>query len=239
MKKTKLISLLIAIAVFGLALLNPFENKDNQITEEDLIPVVVARENIDVQTMITEELVYVKKIYKDAVPEEAIRDMESVLGKVSKVAIMAEDLLMPGKIYEIGASVGGLGYIVEEGQRALSVDIGYSTGVSGLLKIGNRVDLIGVVAPLTGEGEIDPKDLKARVLQENLKIIALDRHISAGSLENAEEGYATVVFQVSPEQALEMSVALPNVQGLRLALRNQNDEKATRPEEVKIDKVIR
>ncbi len=221
MKKTKLISLVVAVLVFVITLFNPLGNK-NKINEEDLIPVVMASEKIGPQTLITQDLVYTKKIYKDSVPEGAIKNADEVIGKVTKVNFMPDDVFMEEKIYEVGQATGGLGYVVEKGQRAVSLDVAYSTGVSGLLKVGNNTDIIGLVPPSQGEqaAGIGPK---AKVILENVKILALDRKINPES-ETSEEGYATVTFEVTPEEALKLSVAIPNVQEIRLALRNQEDD---------------
>ena len=230
MKKTKIISLIVAILVFVITLFNPLGGKENELSEEDLVSVVMAADTIAPQTLLTKENLYTKKIHKDSVPEGAITDINQVIGKVSHVNLFPDDVLNNNKIYEVGESTGGISYVVDEGMRAVSVDVVYSGGVSGLLKIGNKADLIAI---MTSE-EAEKTEPMAKVVTENAKIIALDKKISPTSTSGEEgESYATVTFELSPEQALDVSLAVGTSDQIRLALRNQEDE-----EKIKKDKVL-
>ncbi len=220
MKKTKIISLIVAILVFVITLTNPLGGKENELSEEDLVSVVMAAERINPQTLLTKEVLYTKKIHKNAVPEGAITDINEVVGKVSHVNLFPDDILNHDKIYEVGNSVGGLSYVVEEGNRAVTIDIGYSAGVAGLLKVGNKVDIVAIMDSITGEG--DETEKIAKVVTQDAKIIALDKMISPSS--SSEEVYVTITFELEPQQALDVSLAMATSDQLRVLLRNQEDD---------------
>ena len=103
MKKSRLIAMGISALVFIFAMLNPLESKKGKIPEEELTEVVVAKVNIDSQTELVGDMVELKKIHKDSVPQKAITSIEEVVGKVAMVPMFVGDIFTSEKLEEVGS----------------------------------------------------------------------------------------------------------------------------------------
>lgn len=219
MKKTRLIAMIIAALVFMFMMINPMENKKDKIPEEDLREVVVAKVDIDAQTKLTNDMVEIKKVHKELVPENAITTVESVVGKATMVPMFAGDIFIPNKIKEIGSAEAGLAMVIPEGMRAITIYVEQDTGVAGLIKVGNRVDIISVLG--------DEKEERAILLLQNKEVLAIDKSISTVSNENKDDTsiYLTITVAVTPEEALKLSLSQVIGRSNRVVLRNQEDLK--------------
>lgn len=225
MKKTRIIAMIIAAFVFIIALINPIQGRKEEIAEEDLVQVVMARVDIGSKIMITDEMLEVKKIHKAAAPENSISKKEEVVGKISLVSMFRGDVFIPQKIEEVGGTNAGLAASIPLGMRAITMNVSPDTGVSGLIKVGNKVDIITIL-------EDDP-DTKGILLLQEREVLAIDNIINSNTAENPESGYyVTLTLSVTPEEALNFSLAQTIGMNNRAILRNQEDE-----EEVNLENI--
>ena len=234
MKKTRLIAMIIAALVFMFMMINPMENKKDKIPEEDLREVVVAKVDIDAQTKLSNDMVEIKKVHKELIPENAITTVESVVGKATMVPMFAGDIFIPNKIKEIGSAEAGLAMVIPEGMRAITIYVEQDTGVAGLIKVGNRVDIISVLGDEIEENEDGnknnrdtSKEERAILLLQNKEVLAIDKSISTVSNENKDDTsiYLTITLAVTPEEALKLSLSQVIGRSNRAVLRNQEDLK--------------
>lgn len=225
MKKTRIIAMVIAAFVFIIALINPIQGKKEEIAEEDLVQVVMASVDIENKTMITDEMLEVKKIHKAAAPENSISKKEEVVGKISLVSMFRGDIFIPQKIEEVGGTKAGLAASVPLGMRAITMNVSPDTGVSGLIKVGNKVDIITILAEESSEMGV--------LLLQDREVLAIDNTINHDSVRNPEAGYyVTLTLSVTPEEALRFSLAQTIGMNNRAILRNQEDE-----EEVNLENI--
>ena len=219
MKNKKMVSILVAVVIFILALINPLGGDKNSISEEDLVAAIFVKEGIEQQTIITDEMIYSKKVHKDSVPASASKSKEEIVGKVSIVSMFKDEIIMTEKIDSVGSDKSGLSFIVEEGQRAITINVEKSQGLAGLLKIGNRVDVIANLPKKVGQDE----ELISTMLLQDKEILALDKTINFGKKEAEETIYETVTLSVTPEEALKLGLAEVTSNGMHLLLRNQDE----------------
>lgn len=220
MKKSRLIAMGISALVFIFAMLNPLESKKGKIPEEELTEVVVAKVNIDSQTELVGDMVELKKIHKDSVPQKAITSIEEVVGKVAMVPMFVGDIFTSEKLEEVGSINAGLAMIIPKGMRAITMCVEEDTGVANLIKVGNKVDIISVI-----EDKGDNKnEERAILLLENKEILALDKEIGLNSDEkDKDSNYLTITLSVTPEEALKLSLCQVIGKSNRVVLRNQED----------------
>lgn len=117
------------------------------------------------------------------------------------------------------------GIVVQRNKRAYSLSIGGVAGVSGLLVIRDRVDVIGTFLMKEREGAVGAaaeKDIamaRTMYLMRDVEVKALDR-TTTGSVQG---NYNSVTFELSPEECLLLEFS-SSVGQLKLVKRSQEDK---------------
>jgi pilus assembly protein CpaB len=158
----------------------------------------------------------------DSVPSGAIRDTtddrKRLLGSLVRKnldtgsPITSENVLLRG-------DRGFLASVLEPGTRAISIKVDAESGVSGLIKPGDYVDV--VLTQVAANADVARRALSETLLQ-NVRIIAIDQEIVQGggaSNATAAKVAQTVSLQVAPEQVKRIAVA-KNLGSLSLAMRS-------------------
>lgn len=236
MKKVKIIALLAAI--LAAVLIFFFFNTLSKSGLGDTTEVVTAMGTIPANTAITEEMLQVKAVPDAALLSGYITEKEQVIGKVTKADIFSGEQILLVKLIapgEIGNDT--LAYAIEPGMRAITVSVDANTGLAGMLRPQNRIDLIcDLEYPPTGA---EPKSYSI-VLAENVKILAVDNVLSENGKRSEEEGaaaYSTLTLEVNPAQTLEISMAVHSGQ-LRTVLRSPLDETITNLPNITVDTIM-
>lgn len=200
--------------------------------------VVIAAQDINAGTEITDEMVKVVDLPEALLINGASVDAELVVGQTARVKIPEGDQFAPSKI---GAEneTEGLAGVVPIGMRGYSISVHEITAVGGLLLPGNRVDVhMSVYWDLETENTLD--DIVAHsVLLQDVEVLAVAQTAqepaaqtqddtggaaaTSGQLpQNLEEQpeAQTVTLAVTPEQVTILQCAMDNDQAqLSLALR--------------------
>lgn len=185
------------------------------------VSVVVASQNIAAGTRITAEMVAVKEIPDTVVLAGAFGTSEDVVGQVTVVPVVAGEQIIPDKVTATGAAAiteygdnPPLSLLLEPGERAVSVEITSLVGAGGLIRPGDRVDVILSVKTKSDSGS---NQIAATVLQ-NLKVLAIDQDVAA-QVAAAEDGTTvTKNSEGANPTATTVTLATTLVQGEVLAL---------------------
>ncbi len=158
----------------------------------------------------------------DSVPTGAIRDTTDdrnrLLGSLVRKnldtgsPITSENVLLRG-------DRGFLASVLEPGTRAISIKVDAESGVSGLIKPGDYVDV--VLTQVAENANVARRALSETLLQ-NVRIIAIDQEIvQGGGANNATSAKVaqTVSLQLAPEQVKRIAVA-KHLGTLSLAMRS-------------------
>jgi pilus assembly protein CpaB len=158
----------------------------------------------------------------ESVPTGAIRDTADernrLLGSLVRKnldtgsPITSENVLLRG-------DRGFLASVLEPGTRAISIKVDAESGVSGLIKPGDYVDV--VLTQVAANADVARRALSETLLQ-NVRIIAIDQEIAqSGGANNttAAKVAQTVSLQLAPEQVKKIAVA-KNLGSLSLAMRS-------------------
>jgi len=194
-------------------------------------PVVVASHDIAAGTRITEEMLTLKPITSDAVLAGAFTEMETVVGQVTRVPLVAGEQVIPTKVVATGIAITDvenppLALVIPAGMRAVSVEVSSVIGASGLIRPGDYVDVILTVQVQGGGtsggagGEAATRDQLARTILQNALVLAVDQRVALpaaggeegappttddGAKSNAEA--STVTLAVSPVHGEVLTVA--------------------------------
>ncbi len=159
--------------------------------------VVIATEDIGAGKRITSDMVKLRATAQNAIHPDAYTDIESVVGKVARYPIAADEQVLSNKVTSsylatTGAGDVPLAYIVPEGMRAMAVDVEQVISAGGLVLAGDYVDVI-MVATIESDmpPPLDESHLALTILQ-NVEVLAIDQDMAEvvpeDSAENGEEG---------------------------------------------------
>ncbi|MHC4883765.1 MAG: Flp pilus assembly protein CpaB [Planctomycetota bacterium] len=144
--------------------------------------------------------------YRDYIP---LRDIEA------GAPLFRQDLQAPIEHSDSAESV------VADGMRAVTIPVDMISGVAGLVRTGDRVDVIATFN-LTGQGR--EKRVATSYLLQNVRVVALDNKTarSVRSDRKSNRVYRAVTLELKPEDSLRLINA--QEQGsIRLLLRHRSD----------------
>ena len=176
-------------------------------------PVVLAQKDLTEGMSIDRMAVVVAQWPVGTIPAGAFTSIDSVVGRVTRVAVFKGEALVPGRLAPDGTGPG-LEVKITPGKRAMSFRINDVSGLAGMIQPNSRVDILVVI----DGGE---KGRVAKLFMENMRILAI------GSVpQRTEDGrpinapVATV--EVTPEEGERLAIA--TTQGaIQLMLRGYGD----------------
>lgn len=174
----------------------------------EMVMVMTADKAIPARTIVTQEMIAPKQLPKTAVTDDMVKEGKEALGKVTVSAIIPGEVLLKPKFAEKGARMG-LSFIVPRGMRAVTIQVSESTGIAGLLKPGDFVDVIGTFQ-FPQEEEKTTLDMSITVLQ-NVQVLALDTGMEAKKEEGGKitlPVYTYVTLAVTPKDAERVTLLL-------------------------------
>jgi len=184
--------------------------------------VVVAAQDIPVNTNITSAMVELKRFPNDYRTNKEIILLKEAVGKVSLIAITKGEVILDNQLIKPGDNKEGLAYTVPQGYRAMSVPVDEVTGVAGMVKRGDRVDIVAVVS--MGDNSPQPRSV---VVLQNVAVLAVGTTLSPQADDKAVQAKtATVAVNLQDALRLKMAVQRGNIS---LLLRSPADQSATYP----------
>jgi pilus assembly protein CpaB len=227
-----LVSLTVAI-VMGLAAM--WVGKDlvmgnrTQQAGVKMLSMVVARHDMDPGTELAEVDLTTLAVPADSVSAAVMTDLKALVGRVLVSPVTKGTPMQESLLAKPGAEAGIVG-MIPEGKRAVSIEVNESSGVSGLIVPGARVDVIATIRQ--PEGEV------ARTIVENVTVKAVNRR--TGRLnddpKSEPQQVKTVTLIVEPRDVEAIELAGNNGR-LRLALRGIADNKPTQSSGVNFDQL--
>lgn len=244
MKKVKLLAFISAVATA--LLLYIFLNSLGRGKEAENLMVFTAALDIPANLPITAEMLSMTELPVEAVVSGAVSDSTKVIGKVCESKIFTGEQILSSKLISAGDSASKtLAYAIKPGYRAITIAVDATTGLSNMIIPGNHVDLIGdfLIQNKSASGTADvstsgDKISYTTMVLENITVLAVDNVLSEdGKLGSETPEYTTLTLQVTPKQAMELSMAQFEGQ-IRVILRSPLDEKKTYLPSITLDKII-
>lgn len=224
---------LLAFFLVFMALSGKGEEQAKEKNDLITVKVIAAKTDITPRTEIKEEMLRVLELPQSAVPDDALKEMVSIVGKPAKVAIMAGDVITSKKLYSDKRAAGFPGVIPED-CRAITLAIDDVTGVAGFAMPGDYVDVM-LISDKLQNGAVT-----GEVVMQNVLLLGINKAVETASgtpSDNSDkkddkkdkaqttdgniktiDKPATATLAVRPEEAMRVSVA-SKVGTLYLALR--------------------
>ena len=192
-------------------------------------PVVVAKVNIPTKTILTLDMLEIKKIPAQYVPEGIMGRIKDAEGKVLVINAMPGQMIFSKDLKAKEANLG-LSFIIPATKRAVSVQVNSAAGIAGLIKPGDMVDILVTL--------ID-KDQTITVLQ-NVQVLAINQQMemkSSGKSKDMVRGTSIVTFALDLKSSEKLILA-ENKGPLQLALRSVQDNVEVKSYGTKINNLI-
>lgn len=204
MKKIYLIALLFAVLT-AIAVFNYAQYLQNSM-QTPKGAVVSALIRIPENTLITEDMIELKKLPQEAINPLGAASTSLVAGRITNSAIEAGEQILTVRLNEKGKENGGLTYTIPKGHRAITVEVTNITGVAGYIKKTNHVDVIASLMMDSIINEKTEKVAKTTLLLQDREVL----ETGPASAEKGTVGYANITLAVTPEEAVRLFYAQTN-----------------------------
>lgn len=230
MKTKNLILLAICLGCGLIAAIGALQvmGNENPIAEEETMSVLLANDFLDIRTELNEENVRVEKWPAKLIPRDVVTDPEFIKGKFNKVRLSKG---LPIMIDQIADQSYFEQDMIPPGHKVVAVKVQEDDTISGLLKPGQQVDIIGVV-----EAPMDSSNRRykiAKTFLKGIRVYSIDgaRDGSSETQQPGRRGDAVVGVLVTEKQS-EQIVLVQRVGQLKLVLRgaHTDDEPEENPD---------
>lgn len=206
--------------------------------------VIIARVDVPANTVLDETMIERIQVPSRYLQPDAAVQLDQAVGRVNVVPVLRGSQVVLAQLDDPGLTA--LAYDVPRGRRAVTVAITEVTGVGGLVRPGNFVDVFGTFEfgrPVGVEGGVvrySDERTETRLMLQDVLVLAVGREhrrerqaprataapqtIEQRELEQLREtrGTATVTMLVEPKQAQELILS-QEIGVLTLALRSNLD----------------
>lgn len=251
-KKSFLVSILLGFMVMILVGVYLSSLEDKYIEAGKRVKVLVAKEYIAPYSVINEDLVQVVDVPNKFCQPGALTSLKDLLDEKGRsiyssiIPIMGGEQIVATKLAMFGEETG-LSIIVPKGKRAVSIKVDDVSGVSGLIKPGDYVDVIGTFDYTEGKEE---KSETVSILQ-NVLVLAVGQEVIGGASKKAEKakkkGLEELIFPTGSENTVTLALTFREAQivtfaqeksTLKLLLHASGEKETVSASPVGLDSII-
>ena len=206
-----------AAATFGVYRVLENTKASSRIATRSL---VVAVKDLPEGTSIDRTVLSVREWPVAAIPAGAFSSPDSLIGRVTRVAVFTGEPLVPGRLAPAGTGPG-IEVKITPGKRAMGLRINDVAGVSGLMQPNSRVDVLVNINSNGGTGQ-----RVSKLFMENMRVLSVGTRVERDAEGKPIEA-ATATLEVTPEEAERLAIAVS--QGtIQLVLRGYGDPDSVR-----------
>lgn len=139
-----LVGLFLAIVAGGLAFTAMLRATSAEPADqaEPRAPAVIVARDVPPRTELTAEDLITKEIPLSAIPENAIRDQEAAIGKVTTSQLIAGEILLEPRIAEPGQRGAQINFEIKSGQVVMAYPAADLMSATGILQPGDVIDFL-------------------------------------------------------------------------------------------------
>jgi pilus assembly protein CpaB len=209
-----------AVAVAALATFGVYRVLENTKASSRVAtrPLVVAAKSIPEGSAIDRASLSVREWPVATVPAGAYASPDSLIGRVTRVAVFEGEPFVPGRLAPSGTGPG-IEVKITPGKRAMGLRINDVAGVSGLIQPNSRVD---VLVNIRSDGGRQV----SKLFMENMRVLSVGTRVERDAEGKAIEA-TTAALEVTPDEAERLAVAV-NQGSIQLVLRGYGDPDSVR-----------
>lgn len=207
---TGLIVALIAGLVAYMALNRATLQRAGAAQEVVQVDVVVATAPVPVRTVLTADVLRIKQIPVNAVPDGALRSLDQAVGKITTAELFPEEVLLAHRLLDPNVIPPDprLALMLDGDKVLMAFPAEDLLSRSGVLKAGDRVDLLVTLTfPIDRSavgGRLDDQLTGFNLLQ-NLTIAAIVGELSTAGAQSGADNITrppALLLAISPQEAL-------------------------------------
>lgn len=182
------------------------------------VDVVKVTKQIEKNTQITEDMLEIKQMPKQAVTQSTITDKKQIVGKVSNVQLLPEDNLVMQKFTEVGTETDKALYEMDNSEQlAISVTLAnLASSVSGKIRPGDVVSVYGFINETKQLADYTDLQYIEVIGVSNSSAEELSTRNSDSETDSSDKVVpATVTLSVNRNQAQEL-VVLENTSSIHI-----------------------
>lgn len=182
------------------------------------VDVVKVTKQIEKNTQITEDMLEIKQMPKQAVTQSTITDKKQIVGKVSNVQLLPEDNLVMQKFTEVGTETDKTLYEMDNSEQlAISVTLAnLASSVSGKIQPGDVVSVYGFINETKQLADYTDLQYIEVIGVSNSSAEELSTRNSDSETDSSDKVVpATVTLSVNRNQAQEL-VVLENTSSIHI-----------------------
>ena len=187
-----------------------------RVVQKPMAPVVVASEEIAPGTALSTSVVKTVSWPQELVPPGAPPNYEAVKDRVVIVPVSKGEPILMTKLAPEG-TIAGLGGLLSEGNRAISVRVDDVSGNAGFIKPGDHVDVL-MSMPVPNSHE----EHYSKTILQNIVVLSTGQIWEQQQQDQKPVIVKTVTLEVKPEQGEILDLA-SNQGKIRLVLRSRNN----------------
>ncbi|MFB4167739.1 Flp pilus assembly protein CpaB [Virgibacillus sp. JSM 102003] len=225
-----LISGIITTGIFYIVMNQAAPASSNSTKQTEMVEVVTANVTIAADQKITGENLKLKKIPKDQVHTESVKEKEEVIGKFASADIKAGEVIMNHRVRTKDEETDVVSRKITENKRGVSVKVEFDESVSNLTAPGDYVDVMSNVV-LDKSIPLIETDL----ILEKVRVLAVGERMVEKKDDDVEKTYMTVTLELSQEDTVEL-VHASELGSIHLALYSKVDSVNVEEEQKSKDK---
>lgn len=182
------------------------------------VDVVKVTKQIEKNTQITEDMLEIKQMPKQAVTQSTITDKKQIVGKVSNVQLLPEDNLVMQKFTEVGTETDKALYEMDNSEQlAISITLAnLASSVSGKIQPGDVVSVYGFINETKQLADYTDLQYIEVIGVSNSSAEELSTRNSDSETDSSDKVVpATVTLSVNRNQAQEL-VVLENTSSIHI-----------------------
>ena len=209
------------VASIGITQVMARRGTDSQSLAPEMDKIVVAIKDLPMGDPINKEWVKLEDWPKDKVPPGAMPRLEDVEKRRPKTRVFSGSPVLENQLFGRGETDSSAGGTIPPGYRVVSIEVNSVSGAGGMLRPGDRVDLLLCVQNNPGK---QIHEASTRIILQDVKVFAVnDRFRMEGEEGEKSIAVKTVSLLVTPEQAQRVTLAT-DLGSIRLALRSPEDQ---------------
>ena len=219
---------MILLAVAGLcglvaafAATKVMEAKDDGPEEVVMEKIYVAKQDVDLGGLMTEEMVKQEEWPQDKIPDGAVRSLDEIQDRRSLVRLFESEPILTAKLIEKDKWKDAT-QSIPQGYRVVAVGVDSTSSAANLIQPGHRVDVMVYLKP-DRQTEKFLSEPKTATFLRNIKVFSVDDKMNVNPEDEGGGAAKNVSLLVTPTQAQKVSLASA-LGKIKLSLRREDDD---------------
>ncbi|MGI9519940.1 MAG: Flp pilus assembly protein CpaB [Pirellulaceae bacterium] len=205
------------VAAIGITQVMGRSNKAADTPEVAKLPVLVAMEDLDINTELTPEMFSEEQWPAEMVPEGIVANFEEIKGKAVTARVGKKGTVFLSSLIDVTKLRDKM---IPAGYKVIGIKMGADDHLYGLLEPGDLVDIIGVFRGSRGGGSTSRTFLRA------IRVWSIAAKTKKDVEQNPTAKGSTVIGLLVTEKQSEQIVLGQRIAELKLAMRSQEEADA-------------